>query len=172
LTSCIADLIVRGFAGKIAFHLKKTGLLHQLLFPKTFRSLPHRRLLLNVLRSIHILCFSVVLGGLYFNKSSEELALWATGTVLSGVSLFLVDLYGSGVVLFEIRGVSVMIKILLLIIALQLPTQAQFNLLVVVIVFSSFVSHSPRWLRHKNLLPSNWLKHLAPQEESSIKEKS
>lgn len=97
--------------------------------------------------------------------------MWASGTLLSGVGLFLVDLYGSGIVLFEIRGVSVMIKILLLIVAFQLPAQAQFNLLVLVIIFSSFVSHSPRWLRHKNLLPSNWLKHLAPQEETSIKEK-
>jgi hypothetical protein len=152
--------------------LKKSGLIHQLIFPRHYRSLPQRRLLLNIFRSIHILCFSILVGGLYFNQAISELNFWALSVVFSGVALFLIDIYGSGVVLFEVRGFTVLIKIILLIIAYLLPPAEKFNLLVVVIIFSSFVSHSPRWLRHKNLLPVAWQKNLSPEDGKSVREKS
>ena len=85
--------------------------------------------------------------------------------IISGVCLFLLDLYGSAVVLFEVRGFTVLVKLLLLLIALFLPAQVQFKLLVIVIVFSTFISHSPRWLRHKSLLPAQILRRFAPQDE-------
>jgi hypothetical protein len=152
--------------------LKKTGLLHQLIFPRHYRSLPQRRLVLNVLRSIHIICFSILVGGLYFDQALSDLNTWALSAIISGVGLFLVDLYATGVVLFEVRGFTVLIKIILLSIALLLPPAEKFHLLVVVIIFSSFVSHSPRWLRHKNLLSIAWQKKLAPQDEKSAGDKS
>jgi hypothetical protein len=152
--------------------LKKSGLIHQLIFPRHYRSLPQRRLLLNIFRSIHILCFSILVGGLYFNQAISELNFWALSVVFSGVALFLIDIYGSGVVLFEVRGFTVLIKVILLIIAFLLPPAEKFNLLVVVIIFSSFVSHSPRWLRHKNLLPVAWQKNLSPEDGKSVREKS
>jgi hypothetical protein len=152
--------------------LKKSGLIHQLIFPRHYRSLPQRRLLLNIFRSIHILCFSILVGGLYFNQAISELNFWALSVVFSGVALFLIDIYGSGVVLFEVRGFTVLIKVILLIIAYLLPPAEKFNLLVVVIIFSSFVSHSPRWLRHKNLLPVAWQKNLSPEDGKSVREKS
>jgi hypothetical protein len=152
--------------------LKKSGLIHQLIFPRHYRSLPQRRLLLNIFRSIHILCFSILVGGLYFNQAISELNFWALSVVFSGVALFLIDIYGSGVVLFEVRGFTVLIKVILLIIAFLLPPAEKFNLLVVVIIFSSFVSHSPRWLRHKNLLPVAWQKNLSPEDGKPVREKS
>jgi TM2 domain-containing membrane protein YozV len=154
------------------YQLKKTGVIHQLIFPRHYRSLPQRRLLLNIFRSIHILCFSILVGGLYFDQSISALNLWALSVIISGVALFLVDFYGSGVVLFEVRGFTVFIKIILLIIAYLLPPAERFNLLVVVIIFSSFVSHSPRWLRHKTLLPVAWLENLSPEDGKSVREKS
>lgn len=117
-----------------------------------------------------MLCFSILIGGLYFDQAIAELKLWALSVLLSGVGLFLVDLYASGIVLFEVRGFTVLIKIILLIVALLLPQAAQFNVLVIVIIFSSFVSHSPRWLRHKNLLPPAWQVKLAPQDEKSVRD--
>jgi hypothetical protein len=113
-----------------------------------------------------------MLGGLYFDQTMPELNPWAVGVIISGVGLFLVDMYGSGVVLFEVRGFTVLVKIILLSTALLLPPDDQFKLLVVVIIFSSFVSHSPRWLRHKNLLPVVWLARLAPQDGKSVRDKS
>jgi hypothetical protein len=151
------------------YQLKQSGLLHQLIFPRHYRSLPQRRLVLNIFRSIHILCFSILLGGLYFDQAITDLNAWAFSVIISGVSLFLVDLYGSGIVLFEVRGFTVLIKIILLAIALRLAPTAQFNMLVIVIIFSSFISHSPRWLRHKNLLPVVWQEKLAPEDEKSAR---
>ncbi len=154
------------------YQLKKSGLIHQLIFPRHYRSLPQRRLVLNIFRSIHILCFSILVGGLYFDQAMSDLNPWALSVIISGVGLFLVDMYGSGVVLFEVRGFTVLVKIILLTIGLLLPPVDQFKLLVVVIIFSSFVSHSPRWLRHKNLLPVAWQEKLAPEDGKSVRNKS
>jgi hypothetical protein len=150
--------------------LKKSSFILQALFPQHFRSLPQRRLLLNIFRSIHILCFSILFGGLYFDQAVNLLNLWALGVVGSGICLFLIDIYGSGVVLFEIRGFTVLIKIILLSIAFVLPPDRQFDTLALVIIFSSFISHSPRWIRHRSLLPKAWLKHIAPIEEETAKD--
>jgi hypothetical protein len=144
--------------------LKTTDYFHSLLFPEQYRSLPQRRLLLNVFRSIHILCFSILIGGLYFNQPLIQLNAWALALIVSGVCLFLIDLYGSAIVLFEVRGITVLVKVLLLALTLALPADKKFNMLVLVMVFSTFISHSPRWLRHKNLLPEVLLKKLAPQD--------
>lgn len=154
-----------GFYTVVPYQLKKSELIYQLLFPQQYRSLPQRRLLLNIFRSIHTVCFSVLLGGLYFGQTDTVLKSWAVAVIISGVCLFLLDLYASAVVLFEIRGFTVLIKVILLAIALLLPADGQFNLLVLVIIFSSFISHSPRWLRHKSLLPAGILQRLAPQDE-------
>lgn len=150
--------------------MKKSGLIHQLIFPKHYRSLPQRRLVLNIVRSLHILCFSILIGGLYFDQAVTELKLWALSVIISGVGLFLIDLYGSGIVLFEVRGFTVLIKVILLIIASLLPQAAQFNVLLIVVIFSSFVSHSPRWLRHKNLLPVVWQEKLAPIADKKFRD--
>lgn len=153
------------------YQLKPSDFLHRLVFPRHFRSLPQRRLVLNVLRSIHIICFSILLGGFYFDQAISQLNLWALSVLLSGVGLFLVDLYGSAIVLFEVRGLTVLIKIMLLLIALPLAPADQFKLLIIVVIISSFVSHSPRWLRHKNVLPSVWRDKLSPLDEKPLRDK-
>lgn len=132
------------------------GALQRLLFPQTFREVPHRRLILNVFRSLHILCFSVFLGGFFFNQPATVLNGWYAGAILSGLILFSIDLYSSFIMLFELRGMSVLIKILVLLMLPLLDYQGQLWVIMLVVVFSSFVSHSSRKLRHKNLLPLAW----------------
>ena len=158
-----------GFSRHPNYPLKKSGRIHHFLFPQQYRELPQRRLLLNVFRSIHIICFSILLGGLYYGQATETLNNWAWAALFSGVCLFLLDVYTSAVVLFEIRGLTVLIKVAMLAASLLLPADGQFNMLVVVIIFSSFVSHSPRWLRHKCLLPDRLLQQFAPQNVKARK---
>lgn len=130
--------------------------IHRLLFPQEFREIPHRRLILNVFRSLHILCFSIFLGGFFFGQEPGMLNSWYVGTIVSGLGLFAIDLYSSFVMLFEVRGISVMLKIILLLALPLLHDLNQLWLLMLLVIFSSFSSHSSRKLRHKNLLPLSW----------------
>ncbi len=139
--------------------------LQPLFFPATYREIPRRRFILNLLRTVHILCFSILLGGVYFNVSQSLLTAWLMGTIISGFGLFLVDLYGSFIALFEIRGVSVLIKIVLLSFFPLLDESNQLVLLFMVIIFSSFVSHSTRRIRHKNLMPAGFIKKYGIRDE-------
>ncbi len=129
------------------------------LFPKTFREMPHRRLILNTLRSAHLLCICFMVGGVYFQQDKAELALWIAAVVITGLGMFLVDLYGSCIILLEIRGAGVLIKLLLLAGIPFLDKENQILLLVVVIILSSFISHGARQFRHKRIIPQSFQDH-------------
>lgn len=88
---------------------------------------------------------------------------WFVGTVLSGLGLLAIDLYGSCILLFEVRGISVLMKILLLLCLPLFAAQYQLWLLILLVILSSFVSHSTRRIRHKNLLPEAWQEKLGIQ---------
>lgn len=137
--------------------------LHRRLFPSEIRSLPHRRLVLNSFRALHILCISLLLGGYFFNQPTDTLNSWYLGTVLSGLGLLMIDLYGSFILLFEVRGISVLMKIMLLLSLPLFSSQVQLWLLIGLVIFSSFVAHSTRKIRHRNLLSSVWQQKLGIQ---------
>lgn len=137
-----------------------TNTLHKLLFPTQPREMPHRRMILNVFRILHILCFSIYLGGLFFAQDLSTLQNWLWGALLSGLALFIVDLYSSFILLFEVRGISVLIKIILLLCLPCMDVHNQLWLVTLVVIFSSYVSHSSRRLRHRNLLSLAWKKRL------------
>ncbi len=136
----------------------------RILFPKQFRDLPHRRLILNLLRSAHIVCFSLLIGGLFHGLPEEQWQPWLIGTLLSGFGLFAVDLYGSFLALFEVRGVSVLFKLLLLSLLPLLGEPARIGGLIFIIVFSSMISHSTRRFRHRSLAPATFLHKYRPRD--------
>ncbi|MCP3688784.1 MAG: hypothetical protein GY784_10255 [Gammaproteobacteria bacterium] len=62
--------------------------------------------------------------------------------------MFIIDLYGSCIALFEVRGISVLIKLGSLALLLTFERDNQLYLLIALIIFSSMVSHGSRRLRH------------------------
>jgi len=136
----------------------------RLLFPRQFRDLPHRRLILNLLRSTHIVCFSLLIGGLYYELPAEQWRPWLAGAVLSGFSLFAVDLYGSFLALFEVRGVSVLLKLGMLSLLPLLQGDARIGWLIFIIFFSSMISHSTRRFRHHSLAPAAFVRKYQPRD--------
>ena len=128
----------------------------RLLFPETFRKFPYRRFILNALRSVHIVCLSFLVGGFFFDQHNSLLLPWFVGTLASGLGIFLLDLYGSCIALFEVRGISVLIKLGLLGLLPFLDRISQLYLLTALIIFSSLLSHSTRSLRHKSLMSSGF----------------
>ncbi len=127
-----------------------------LLFPRRFRIFPYRRSILISLRSLHILCFSVLVGGLYFQQPAEFLTPWVAGVVITGLGLFGIDLYGSFITFFELRGITVVLKVLLLLLIPSSSHTTQWLILVTVILVSSLISHAPAKIRHWNIMPANF----------------
>jgi len=142
-----------------------------LFFPQALRNFPLRRSVLNLLRTLHILSFSILVGGIYFQQNPASLQLWVFATIISGAALFAVDLYGSFYALFEIRGASIVLKILLLLMIPSLDYHQQVSLLFVIIVISSIVSHSTRRFRHRSLMPQAFQQKFAPDYSLSSKKR-
>jgi len=132
-----------------------------LLFPQEYRDFKHKRFIIVALRSVHIICFSILVGGYYFQQDKSLLLPWFYGALFSGVSMFLIDMYGSCMIVFEVRGLSIMFKLLLLAWIPNLNVNNQIALLLFIIALSSYISHTTGSIRHKNLLPVAILKKLA-----------
>ena len=81
-----------------------------LLFPDEYRDFKHKRFVIVVLRSLHIICFSILVGGYYFQQDQSLLMPWFLGALFSGMAMFLIDMYGSCIIIFEVRGVSILLK--------------------------------------------------------------
>lgn len=82
-----------------------------LLFPAQPRDFPHRRALRSLLRALHILAGGMLLGGHFFQVDAAAVLPWAWATAGFGAALFATDLHASAAVLFELRGVVVLAKI-------------------------------------------------------------
>ena len=120
--------------------------------------------MLNTLRASHILCLCFLIGGFYFDRSLDLLMPWIIGTIVSGLGIFLLDLYGSCMALFEVRGISVLVKLGLLGMLPFLDKSGQLYLLSSLVIFSSLLSHSRRSLRHKNFMPKAFQEKYGIQE--------
>jgi hypothetical protein len=103
------------------------------------------------LRTLHILTAGILLGGLVFYQPASALEPWLWLTVISGLFLLATDVHASLAVLFEMRGIATLIKIMLLILAGAFQ-EACIPLLVTVIIIGAVVSHMPKRYRHKVLL--------------------
>jgi len=127
------------------------------LFPKDYRVFAYKRFVIALLRTIHIVCFSILVGGFFFQQDQSLLVPWFIGTMLSGMLMFLIDIYGSCIILFEVRGISILLKLLILFWMPLLSQNIQIALLMFLIVLSSYISHTTRNVRHKTFMPDSFM---------------
>ena len=102
------------------------------------------------LRALHIMTTGVLLGGYIFYQPTTDLEPWLWVAILSGLMILLTDIYSSFGVLFEVRGIVVLIKILLLSLITVFWEQRIF-LLVLILFIGAISSHMPKRYRHKIL---------------------
>ena len=126
---------------------RKTQLL-AFLFPEQPREFPYRMSLRMTLRALHILTTGVLLGGHIFQQPTDILEPWLWFAILSGLAIFLTDIYSSFAVLFEIRGIVVLVKVALLSLVAVFWEQRIF-LLVLILFIGAISSHMPKRYRHK-----------------------
>lgn len=138
--------------------------IRSLLFPQTFRSFAYRHWVLNGLRALHILCLCLLVGGYFFAQPAYELQPWLVGSLLSGLGIFVIDLYGSCIALFELRGINVLIKLGLICLLPFLARDSQLLLLVFLVISSSLLSHSRRSLRHWSYMSREFQQRYGPRD--------
>ncbi|HNW44487.1 MAG TPA: hypothetical protein PKI19_08275 [Elusimicrobiales bacterium] len=114
------------------------------------------------LRTVHILSFSVLLGGHWFNAPRGELVAWLYWTVFSGAGLLALDLRGGFDWLRRLAGSLVLAK-LAVIGLVPLFWEQRLWLLGLALAIGCVGSHMPGALRHLPLFPGS----AGPEEEGS-----
>ncbi|MCH8263630.1 MAG: hypothetical protein IIA77_11430 [Proteobacteria bacterium] len=132
------------------------------LFPNKPRDLPFRRTIRISFRTLHILAAGVLLGGHIFNQPIAILEPWLWATVITGIIILLTDLHASLAVVFEVRGLAVLIKVILL---LLVPVfwEQRIALLISILAIGAISSHMPKQYRHKILF---FQKQVTPDQRS------
>jgi hypothetical protein len=92
----------------------------------------------------------VFLGGHIFHQPVSVLEPWLWVAILSGLAILLTDIYSSFAVLFEIRGLVILVKIVLLSLIPFFWEQRIF-ILVLILFIGAISSHMPKRYRHKLL---------------------
>ena len=121
----------------------------QYLFPAEPRDFPQRRNLRTLLRALHILAGGVLLGDI-FSPTGPLLIPWLWFAVGTGAALMATDLYASFSILLEMRGLIIIIKLLLLIVAAIHPAMITLALITIIMI-GGISSHMPGSFRHRVL---------------------
>ncbi|MBS1270438.1 MAG: hypothetical protein MAG794_01394 [Gammaproteobacteria bacterium] len=124
-----------------------------MFFPKSPRNFPGRRLLRAALRAGHILGAGVLIGAYLFEQSPSVQAYWLLFAAASGVALFATDLHATCAILFEWRGLAVLLKLGLLFAVRWMPG-FEVYILTVVLAIGAVSSHLSREFRHRLWLRS------------------
>lgn len=120
--------------------------LSSLLFPDKPRIFPGMRWLNIGLRSVHIIGVAGIGGGFLFTLDEAQwLPFWYL-TLATGVFLVLLYLWENAIWLFQLKGIVIILKLLLLAIAFQYP-EWQSELFITVIAISGFIAHAPGIVR-------------------------
>jgi len=112
---------------------------------------PSGRFFRVLLRTLHIICFSVFFGGIWFGVPQAELMPWLRWSVLTGVGLMFLELRKGLDWFLQLAGGLTLVKLALLFLVPVFPDYNRFLLLLAVSI-SSIGSHMPARLRHFNYI--------------------
>jgi len=114
------------------------------------KSLPEntpRRLTKVIVRTIHL----VAIAGFFGNAMTGSYeTIYITMTIVSGAVLTLMEASSGWVWFVQLRGVSLYLKLLLLLF-IHIYPNATVPGLIAVIALSGFISHAPSWIRYFSL---------------------
>jgi hypothetical protein len=123
-----------------------------ILFPSRPREFRGERWVNIGLRCVHLTGVAGIGGGFLFQLEPASWAAYWHLTLASGLMLSLIYLWSTAAWLFELKGLSIVLKNILLGLALALPTM-RGELFVLIIVLSGLIAHAParvrsrRWFR-------------------------
>ncbi len=133
------------------------GLTMGFLFPAEPRNFAGQRWVRITLRTAHLIAMAFLVGGVAQGSPIEEL-LWALwGTFVSGLLFIALEVFNTGLWLFQIKGIAVLLKVLLMAVAVATP-QSAMPLLVTAIVIGGISSHMPGKYRNYSILHGRVIK--------------
>jgi hypothetical protein len=122
-----------------------------ILFPPTTRHIPGERGINIALRTAHIMTFGILLGGHAFDVPAHRLILFLYLTIASGASMILLELYSSCRWIYLGKGVTVILKVAL-VIAAGVWWEDRVVLLLLVVLIGSVGSHMSARFRYYSFL--------------------
>jgi len=127
-------------------------MLRQWAFPEQMRFLAGVRAWSIAFRTLHLAAFGMLLGGLAFGADAEKLSPYLWLTILSGIGLIALEVYGLGLYwVFLGKGIAVLAKLGILL-AVCFFWEARVPLLLLVVGIAAVGSHMPSRFRHYSVL--------------------
>ncbi len=103
-----------------------------------------------ILRTIHLIGMLGVGGAILFNVEAHTVAPWLWLTLLSGIGLMALSIYASRLFLIQLRGLSILFKIILFILILY-TDGADLELLIGITLISGIIAHAPSNVRYYSI---------------------
>jgi hypothetical protein len=124
----------------------------RLLFPPKPRTFPGERWVNIALRCLHLVGIAGIGGGFLFDlEQSRWMAFWYL-TLAPGVLLSLLYAWGSFLWFFQLKGLTIVLKLLLLAVALAVPSW-RGEVFILVIALSGLIGQAPGQVRGIRPLP-------------------
>lgn len=121
------------------------------LFPPKNRSFSGDRWVNILLRALHLVGIAGIGGGFLFNLPKAQYASFWQLTLLSGGLLVLLYAWENGRWFLQVKGVSILLKLLLLVVA-NLISAWRAEIFTLIIILSTLVAHAPGKVRGFSLL--------------------
>lgn len=117
-----------------------------LLFPKQSRSFKGQRWVSIVIRSLHLIGIAGVGAAFLFQLPDIQWLPYMVLTLTSGSAMMLLEIWSNGIWLIQLRGLSTLLKLLIL--STTFVVGLQPYILVAVILISGIMSHAPAKVRY------------------------
>lgn len=122
-------------------------MLKALLFPSPLRSFPGQRWVRISIRTVHLLSMGLLIGGFAAGVPLQHLAGPFWWTLGSGVVFVAVELHASCIFLLQLKGIAVLTKTLLFLLAWAEPDRAM-TCFVISVIIGGVSSHMPGKFRY------------------------
>jgi hypothetical protein len=120
--------------------------LAQILFPEPTRYFPGQRWVNIALRSLHLVGVAGIGSGFLFDQAPAAWDTYWHLTLVSGIALSILYLWNTAAWLFELKGLGIVIKVVLLGIAWGVPA-LRAELFILVIMLSAVIAHATARVR-------------------------
>jgi hypothetical protein len=107
-----------------------------------------RRLSKVMVRTIHLIGIAGLFGNAMMGISES---IYITLAIISGVVLTLMEIYSGRIWFVQLRGVSLYLKLMLLLVIHYYPGST-IPCLIIIISISGFFSHAPSWIRYFSVI--------------------
>lgn len=114
------------------------------------QQLPFRRWWQILLRTVHLITTSILVGGHYFEAAPSQLLPFLYGAVASGIVMTFVEAYPSVRGMYQGWSIALYAKLALLC-AIPLYWDSRVAILIAVVTIAAIASHMPARFRHFDL---------------------